>query len=183
MDGINGIAGITAVIAFGLLAFYAKSIGADEMYIVLSVSIALSSLSFLYFNIPVARVFMGDVGSVLLGFVFALIVIFIARDMNDFICMSGFLFLFYLDELTTMAERLKNGESLAKAHRKHLYQLLANEMGNAHWKISFGYGIFQLMIGLAIIFLQSYGIIFVFLLYAACSIGFIRVSNIIRKKV
>ncbi|WP_413837715.1 UDP-N-acetylmuramyl pentapeptide phosphotransferase [Desulfobacula sp.] len=183
MDGINGIAGITAVIAFGLLAFYAKSIGADEMYIVLSVSIALSSLSFLYFNIPVARVFMGDVGSVLLGFVFALIVIFIARDMTDFICMSGFLFLFYLDELTTMAERLKNGESLAKAHRKHFYQLLANEMGNAHWKISFGYGIFQLMIGLAIIFLQSYGIIFVFLLYAACSIGFIRVSNIIRKKV
>ena len=183
MDGINGIAGITAVIAFGLLGFYAHCIDADERYIVLTVSIALSSMAFLYFNIPVARVFMGDVGSVLLGFVFALVVIFVAQDMTDFICMSGFLFLFYLDELTTMAIRLKNGESLIKAHRKHFYQLLANEMGKAHWKISLGYGIFQLMIGLAAIFLRSYGIVFVFLLYAVCSIIFIGLSNTIRKKV
>ena len=183
MDGINGIAGLTSVIAFGLLGFYAHSIGADERYTVLSVSIALSSLAFLYFNIPVARVFMGDVGSVLLGFVFAMVVIFVARDMTDFICMSGFLFLFYLDELTTMAVRLKNGESLTKAHRKHFYQLLANEMGKTQWKISFGYGFFQLMIGLAVIFLRSYGIVSVFLLYAVCSISFIRVSNKIRKKV
>jgi UDP-N-acetylmuramyl pentapeptide phosphotransferase/UDP-N-acetylglucosamine-1-phosphate transferase len=183
MDGINGIAGITAVIAFGLLGFYAHSIGADENYVFLTISIALSSLAFLYFNIPVARVFMGDVGSVLLGFVFALVVIFIARDMLDFICMSGFLFLFYLDELATMTIRLKNGESLTKAHRKHFYQLLANEMGKAHWKVSFGYGIFQLLIGLAAIFLRSYGIVFVFLLYAVCSIIFIGLSNTIRKKV
>ncbi len=183
MDGINGIAGITAVIAFGLLGFYAHCIGADERYIVLSVSIALSSLAFLYFNIPVARVFIGDVGSVLLGFVFALVVIFVAQDMTDFICMSGFLFLFYLDELTTMAIRLKNGESLTKAHRKHFYQLLANEMEKTHWKVSLGYGVFQLMIGLAAIFLRSYGIVFVFLLYAVSSIIFIGLSNTIRKKV
>ncbi|MCK5100981.1 MAG: UDP-N-acetylmuramyl pentapeptide phosphotransferase [Desulfobacteraceae bacterium] len=183
MDGINGIAGVTAVIAFGLLGFYAHYIGADEKYIVLTVSIALSSLAFLYFNIPVARVFMGDVGSVLLGFVFALVVIFVARDMTDFICMSGFIFLFYLDELTTMVIRMKNGEPLTKAHRKHFYQLLANEMGNVHWKISLGYGSFQLMIGLAAIFLRSYGIAFVFLLYAVSSIIFIGLSNTIRKKV
>jgi len=183
MDGINGIAGMTAVIAFGLLGFYTHIIGADVRYVFLTISIAVSSLAFLYFNIPVARVFMGDVGSVLLGFVFALVVIFIARDITDFVCMSGFLFLFYMDELTTMAVRLKNGESLTSAHRKHFYQLLANEMGKTHWKVSFGYGFFQLMIGLAAIFLQSYGIVFVFLLYAVCSISFIRLSNIIRKKV
>lgn len=183
MDGINGIAGIAAAIAFGLLGFYAHCIGADGRYIVLTIAIAMSSLSFLYFNIPAARVFMGDVGSVLLGFVFALVVIFLSRDMADFICMSGFLFLFYLDELTTMAIRLKNKERLTKAHRKHLYQLLANEMGGAHWKISLGYGTLQLMIGLAVIFLSSYGIVFVFLLYAVCSIVFIGLSNIIRKKV
>jgi len=82
-----------------------------------------------------------------------------------------------------MAMRLKNGESLTKAHRKHFYQLLANEIGKAHWKVSLGYGIFQLMIGLAAIFLRSYGIVFVFLLYAVCSMIFIGLSNTIRKKV
>lgn len=183
MDGIDGIAGITSAVAFGLLGFYAHRFGADDRYVVLTVSMALSSLAFLYFNIPRARVFMGDVGSVLLGFVFASVVTFVARDMLDFICMSGFLFLFYMDELTTMALRLKKGESLTTAHRRHFYQLLANEMGTAHWKISLGYGAVQLLIGLALILLRPYGIVVVFLLYAVCTMMFIRLSNVVRKKV
>ncbi len=183
MDGINGIAGITSVVAFGLIAVYAHTLGAGGQYVILAVSIALSSLAFLYFNLPAARVFMGDVGSVMLGFVFALVVIGVARNLLDFFCMAGFLFLFYMDELTTMAVRVKNKESLTKAHRRHVYQLLANEIGVAHWKVSIGYGLFQLVIGLSIVFLRPYGIVPVFLLYAACSIVFVKVSCIIREKV
>lgn len=182
MDGIDGIAGITGCVAFGLVGGYGHRIGADASLVVLSLSLALSCLAFLYFNLPVARVFMGDVASVLLGFVFALVVISAARNFLDFICMSGFLWLFYLDEVTTMAVRIKNGEALTQAHRKHLYQLLANEMGVAHWKISLGYGAIQLMIGLAAIFLCPYGILFIFLLYAVCAVVFFRLSNLVRKK-
>ena len=182
MDGIDGIAGITGVIAFGLLGGYAQKLGADASSVVLSLSIAVSCLAFLYFNLPVARVFMGDVASVLLGFVFALVVICVARNFIDFMCMAGFLWLFYLDEVTTMAVRIKNGESLTTAHRKHLYQLMANEMGILHWKISLGYGAVQLMIGLAAIFLCPYGIVFIFLLYAVCAFVFVRLSNLVRKK-
>ena len=182
MDGIDGIAGISAVLSFGLLGFFIHSIQADVRFSLLALSIAFSSLAFLFFNLPAARVFMGDVGSVFLGFVFALIVIFVARDIADFFCMTGFLFLFYMDELTTMAIRLKKKESLLKAHRRHLYQILANEMGKDHWKISSGYGVCQLIIGSAAFFLRSYGIGLMFLFYAVCGMVFISFSYMIRKK-
>ncbi len=182
MDGIDGIAGIASVLAFGLLGVFMQINGADVRFSFLAASIVFSSLAFLYFNLPVARVFMGDVGSVFLGFVFSLMVIFTARDLIDFVCMAGFLFLFYMDELTTMAVRLKKKESLFKAHRKHLYQILANEMGKAHWKISSGYGICQLMIGIAAIFLRPYGLGVLFFLYGVCAVIFICFSNSIRNK-
>ena len=182
MDGIDGIAGISAVLSFGLLGVFIHTTNADIRFSFLALSIAFSSLAFLFFNLPVARVFMGDVGSIFLGFVFALFVIFIARDMTDFICMTGFLFLFYVDELTTMAIRLKKKESLLIAHRRHLYQILANEMGKDHWKVSVGYGVCQLIIGFAVFFLRPYGIGFIILLYAGCGVVFIGFSYMIRKK-
>jgi len=60
---------------------------------------------------------MGDVGSILLGFVFAGMVVFLSRNLLDFICMAGFLFPFYADELTTMMIRIRDGEKLSKPHR------------------------------------------------------------------
>ena len=93
---------------------------------------------------------MGDVGSILLGFVFAGMVVFLSGNLLDFICMAGFLFPFYADELNTMIVRLRDGENLTKPHRRHLYQLLANEYGIAHWKVSLGYGLFQLIVGISI---------------------------------
>jgi Fuc2NAc and GlcNAc transferase len=182
MDGIDGIAGISSVLAFGLLGVFMQISDADVRLSFLAASMVFSSLAFLFFNLPVARVFMGDVGSVFLGFVFSVLVIFTARDLIDFVCMAGFLFLFYMDEFTTMIIRLKKKESLFKAHRKHLYQILANEMGKAHWKISSGYGACQLMIGTAAIFLRPYGLGFLFFLYGVCAVIFIWFSNSIRKK-
>lgn len=44
---------------------------------------------------------------------------------------------------------------LMKPHRGHLYQLLANEMGLAHWKVSVGYGALQLMVGIGALALRE----------------------------
>lgn len=55
-------------------------------------------------------------------------------------CLAGFLFPFYADELTTLVVRIKDGDKLTRPHRRHVYQLLANEMGVDHWKVSVGYG-------------------------------------------
>ncbi len=144
MDGINGIAGITGVVGFGLLGWFAAVEGADPGIIALCVCLGLACLGFLPFNMPKARVFMGDVGSILLGFVFAGMVVWLSKSVLDFLCLANFLFPFYADELTTLVVRLKDGDKLTKPHRKHLYQLLANERGIAHWKVSVGYGVLQL---------------------------------------
>ena len=130
MDGINGIAGITGVVAFGLLALFGALSGSHGSLIVLSVCMGLACLGFLPFNVPNARVFMGDVGSVLLGFVFAGLVVGLSRSFTDFVVLCAFLFPFYADELTTTYVRLRDGENLLKAHRRHIYQLLANEKGS-----------------------------------------------------
>ncbi|MBA7703428.1 putative undecaprenyl-phosphate N-acetylglucosaminyl 1-phosphate transferase [subsurface metagenome] len=62
MDGINGIAAITGIVGFGLLALYSFLSDRDSLFVVLSICISLSCLGFLPFNMPKARVFMGDVG-------------------------------------------------------------------------------------------------------------------------
>jgi len=130
---------------------------------------------------PKARVFIGDVGSILLGFVFAGMVIALSKGFLDFICFTSFLFPFYADEFTTMAVRIRDGENLMRAHRRHLYQVLANEKGISHWKISVGYGLLQLVVGVSILMVKHYGNIIVLSLLAAYFGAFIVVSATIRR--
>jgi len=163
MDGINGMAGITGVIGFALLAGY---IGMDNEHKVLgpiAISISFACLGFLPFNIPKAKIFMSDIGSILLGGVFGCLVYLASATFLDFVCMASFLFPFYADELTTMFVRLKDGEKLTQPHRRHIYQLLANEKGIPHWRISLGYGFLQLVVGLSVLFIKPYGTIAVLL--------------------
>jgi Fuc2NAc and GlcNAc transferase len=181
MDGINGIAGITGMVGFALLGAYGISNGKDPAMVVLCFSLAWACIGFLPFNLPRARVFLGDVGSILLGFVFACVVVIWAGTVAEFLVLAGFLFLFYADELVTLAERLGDGESPVRAHRRHLYQVLANEGGVAHWRVSTTYGAVQLLIGLAVWMaagaglLPSAGLLTIFLII------FIRLNNRIKK--
>jgi len=183
MDGIDGIAGITGVVGFFLMAFYSYILGSYEPYGVLCIALAFSCFGFLCFNMPKARVFLGDIGSILLGFIFSCLVIVLSENIIDFIVMAGFLAPFYFDELFTMVGRIKDGDSLILAHRKHIYQLLANEFGISHWKISLGYGFAQLIIGLSVIFIKSQGIYLILSTYLFYGLIFAKVSIIIRKKV
>ncbi|MBN1626848.1 MAG: glycosyltransferase family 4 protein [Deltaproteobacteria bacterium] len=183
MDGINGIAGITGIVGFGLLAaFNILNVG-DSQFTILSICIAFACLGFLPFNIPKAKVFMGDVGSILLGFVFAAIVVLISKSFLDYVCLIGFLFPFYADEFVTMAIRLKDSENLLKPHRRHFYQILANEMGIAHWKVSMGYGILQLIVGLSVLWLRNLGIYAVLSILIIFFIGFIWVNYAFRIRI
>ncbi len=182
MDGIDGIAGITSVVAFGFIAYYANLIGASNNYIALSTAMALSSFAFLFFNMPDAKVFMGDVGSVLIGFVFSIMILFVAKTLMDFICMAGFLLPFYMDEITTMAVRLSKKENLTKPHRRHIYQILVNELKIPHWKISLAYGVVQIMVCLTLIMAKSNSSMFVFLAYMGFGLIFVGISTKVRKK-
>jgi len=172
MDGINGIAGITGVVGFGLVAVFAGLEGANEAYAILALCMVLACVGFLPFNMPKARVFMGDVGSVLLGFVFAGLVVGLTRSMNDFVVLCSFLFPFYTDELITEYVRLRDRENLLTPHRRHVYQLLANEMGIAHWKVSVGYGALQAAVGVGALVVRGYGEGILVGYLGACFVGF-----------
>lgn len=183
MDGINGIAGITGVIAFGLLAMYYPFSNTTPLFLFpVALSLACACLGFLPFNFPNAKVFMGDVGSILLGYVFAVLVVFLSQTPLDFVCYASFLFPFYIDELTTMYLRLKNGENLAQAHRKHFYQILVNENAVAHWKVTMGFAFFQLFIGVSVMTLKTYGSVMVVAFLMLFSAVFVVVSQYYRNR-
>lgn len=187
MDGIDGIAGITGVVGFGLLYFYSIhnrlfTEPGQVHFAILALSIALSCLGFLPFNLLKARVFMGDVGSILLGFVFAGIVMVFSASLLDFICLASFLFPFYADELTTMFIRLSRRENLIQPHRRHFYQLLANEWKIAHWKVSLGYGIVQWLIGWSVLLVKPFGLPSVLMLLSICFFCFVLLNIHVRKK-
>ena len=182
MDGINGMAGISGIVAFTLLAAHSHYINAPSYLVYLNISLVLCCLGFLPFNFPISKVFMGDTGSILLGFVFASIVTFLSDSILNFICMASYLFLFYADEITTVVIRLKNGENLWQPHRCHLYQILANEFGIAHWKISTGYGIAQIFIGISMLCIRPFGISGALILICLYSALFTKISMSVRRQ-
>jgi Fuc2NAc and GlcNAc transferase len=175
MDGIDGIAAITGIVGFGLVSVFSARFGGGALQSV-SLAMALACAVFLPFNFPRAMVFMGDVGSILLGFLFGALVFCLARDLADFLCLTAFLFPFYADELTTMGIRLRNGEQLLRPHRKHLYQLLANEMRFPHWQVSMGYGLLQAAIGTAALAVLPLGAAALLALLIALFAGYAAVS-------
>ena len=128
MDGIDGLAGGTAVVAAGFLAFAAVAAGAANEATI-ACTIAVASLGFLIFNLPPARIFMGDVGSQFLGFVFASLGVLIARtDASGTLALLTPLLLFHFifDTVVTAGRRWWQGEKVTQGHRSHLYQRLAH---------------------------------------------------------
>lgn len=137
MDGLDGLAGGTAVVAGGALAIAA--LGLDKINeATVACTIAAASLGFLVFNLPPARIFMGDVGSQFLGFAFAALGLLLARtDASGtlILLVPLLLFHFIFDTLFTAARRWWRGENVTQAHRSHLYQRLAHA-GLGHGRTS-----------------------------------------------
>ena len=146
MDGINGIAGLTGSIAFSCLGLFGLFEGKDIAWVVTAFGIVAACLGFLPLNFPRAKVFMGDVGSILLGFLFASWVLWFSQSLIEFVVLSSFLFPFYADELSTLIVRIKDGDSLTKPHRRHIYQILANQAGLSHATVTVLYGIIQIVV-------------------------------------
>ncbi len=181
MDGINGIAGVTGVVGYGLLAGFAASRG-DTVIMLFAMAVAATCLGFLPFNFPNARVFMGDVGSVLLGFVFSLLTVALMRSAAEFLALVCCLFPFYADGVTTLFIRWRDGEKLSQAHRRHLYQLLANQMHLPHWQVTLIYGLVQLLVGLLMLAVSGSGPTTVVILFTLLSMAFLLTTIAFRRR-
>lgn len=150
MDGIDGLAASTAVIVcafFGWITFHQ---GSHFIYIV-CYTILSGAGGFWFWNRSPAKIFMGDVGSIFLGFVFACMAILADRyDLShtSILVMPLLMLHFIFDTVFTMVRRQLAGEDITQAHRTHLYQLLVR-MGLSHQEVAHWYGLLAILQGLA----------------------------------
>jgi len=161
LDGINGYAGSEAVFlsVAGFLLF------GGEHFIVLGVV----TLGFLYWNFNKAKIFMGDVGSTLLGYNIAVFTLYYTNQEPTNLWIWIILFgLFWFDATVTLIRRKLNGEKISQAHKKHGYQRL-NQSGWSHFKVT-NYSIVVNMILFSIIYfitnIYIAFIVFIIFLYA-----------------
>ena len=127
LDGIDGYAGSEAIFlaTAGFLLF------GGSHFLVLVVAV----FGFLIWNWHKAKIFMGDVGSTLLGYNIAIFTIYYANQEPSNLWIWIILFgVFWFDATLTLLRRYKNKEKLSQAHKKHAYQRL-NQSGWAHNKI------------------------------------------------
>jgi UDP-GlcNAc:undecaprenyl-phosphate/decaprenyl-phosphate GlcNAc-1-phosphate transferase len=143
MDGLDGMAAGVAAIVSAFFCAITFTQGSVFVYVASYVLLA-GSVGFLIYNFPAARIFMGDVGSTFLGFVFAVLAIIAARydiSHTSFFVMPLLLFNLIYDTFFTFIRRLLTGEKVFEAHRTHLYQLF-QQAGHSHLTVSlFHYGI------------------------------------------
>lgn len=102
-----------------------------------ALAMASATLGFLFLNWPKAKIFMGDVGSTLLGFNIAIIALY-SQDINAcsmlvWVMLSS---LFWFDATLTLFRRIRNKEQLMVSHRKHAYQRIV-QAGFSHQKTLF----------------------------------------------
>ena len=124
MDGSDGLAGGMALIGFGAYGWAAQQSGHAALAASGSV-LAAASLAFLLFNFHPARLFMGDAGSVPLGFLAGALGVLGWRDSVWPLWFPVLVFApFVCDATLTLLKRLLRGERVWQAHKEHYYQRL-----------------------------------------------------------
>ena len=147
MDGANGLAAGVAVIGFAFFAAAAQMAGDSDLALISAV-IASATAGFLLFNFGRARVFLGDVGSIPIGFLAG------AISLSGWIRGTWPLIFpllvfspFILDASTTLLRRAVTGRIVWHSHREHYYQRLI-QMGWGHPRIAITYYVLTLAVGL-----------------------------------
>ena len=122
MDGMDGLAGTMTLIGFLCAVTMA---GTGEAHRVVCVGVAAAAAGFLTQNLPPAAIFMGDVGSVPIGFLAGALATRAAqaRPFNLYVFLLIFS-PFVVDATIVVLRRLARGEAIWRAHRTHIYQRL-----------------------------------------------------------
>lgn len=158
MDGINGITGGYSLIILLALAYFNHSmvafVDANLIYIMI-----LAVLVFSFFNFREnTRLFTGDVGALSIAFILLFLIgrLIIATHDLSFIIL---LIVYGVDSVLTIIHRIILRENIGIPHRKHLYQLLANELKCPHIYVSLLYMFVQalIIIGYILLYPQGYG--------------------------
>ena len=156
MDGINGITGGYSLVILVTLAYInAKIVPFTEPALINTV--LCSVLVFCFFNFrKKAKCFAGDVGSVSIAFILLFLIgklIIKTEDFSWIILLS----VYGVDTVLTIIHRLILHENIGLPHRKHMYQLMANELKMSHVMVSFIYMVVQTVVIVGYIMCLNYG--------------------------
>ncbi|MBO5805183.1 MAG: glycosyltransferase family 4 protein [Bacteroidales bacterium] len=153
MDGINGITAGYALAVLLPLALLNKDLAfIDSSFLVVAI---IGVLVFCIFNFRPkgkAKCFAGDVGSISIAFIMLYAIGRLVVQTQD-ITYLIFLLVYGIDGCLTIVHRIMLHENLGEAHRKHAYQLMANELKIGHVKVSSLYMLLQLAVSLGFIYL------------------------------
>ncbi len=151
MDGINGITGGYSIAVLVPLIFLNGEydfINQSFLYVV-----GLSLLVFCFFNFrKKAKCFAGDVGSISIAFILLFALGLLILKTQDFSYIV-FLAVYGADAILTICHRIQLHENLGEAHRKHAYQIMANELKIPHTTVASFYMAIQLLISAGLIYL------------------------------
>ena len=181
MDGVNGITGAYAMASLVPLALLNSTMGFVDQNLIYVV--ILADIVFCLFNFQPkgkAKCFAGDVGSIGVAYILLFLIgslILVTGDVTWLI----FLLVYGIDGCLTICHRMMLHENLGEAHRKHAYQLMANELKIGHVKVSLLYALLQLTVSLGFIYLCP-NTVLAHWIYLVSAIAMLAILYILFKK-
>ncbi|MBV6641968.1 MAG: UDP-GlcNAc--UDP-phosphate GlcNAc-1-phosphate transferase [Cyclobacteriaceae bacterium] len=149
MDGINGITVVNSLVTIGTIAHLNHTVYLVDPNLFSFTMMALLIFGFFNFR-KRAACFAGDVGAVSMAFLITMLLVMLIVHTGNFYYMA-LVFVYGVDTVGTIIERLVKRENIFEAHRSHLYQLMANQSGIPHLMVSSVYGLVQLAVNVLII--------------------------------
>ena len=166
MDGINGITGGYSLVVLGGLAYINASI-VPFVEPVFIYTVLCGVLVFCFFNFrKKAKCFAGDVGSVSIAFILLFLIGKLIIQTGDFSWII-LLSVYGVDSVLTIIHRLMLHENIGLPHRKHMYQLMANELKMPHVVVSGIYMAVQVIVIMGYMYFLNHG--YICLLYTSPS--------------
>jgi UDP-N-acetylmuramyl pentapeptide phosphotransferase/UDP-N-acetylglucosamine-1-phosphate transferase len=152
MDGMDGFAGGMTAIGFGFLAYFGWEAGSPVM-LMIALFVSMSALGFLIHNFPPARIFMGDAGSITVGFLAGTLMLLGVRDKIFSFWVPVIVFSpFIVDATVTLLRRALRLEKIWLAHREHYYQRLVLNGWSHRRTVLSEYGVMIFCGGLAVLY-------------------------------
>lgn len=185
MDGINGITFLNALASYSTLLYlnnYYQNFTDNYLLVVLILAI----LVFGFFNFRKKAIcFAGDIGSITIGFslLYFVLQLYLKTENHLVFLIFG---TYLLDGGWTIIERIYRKENIFEAHKRHLYQLLVNDLKIPHLLVSSYYFFIQLLISIILIYLiklETYTIIGVLSVFIFLSLAYLVTKVKIIKKI
>ena len=192
LDGLDGLCGgVTAIIALGLLfvAVHLAAVGggvrtnSDAMRVILALALLGAVLGFVPFNFNPASIFMGDTGSMLLGFLCATLIIMMGEERTKWLLAAMVVFaLPILDTGLAFARRWMNGRPIFSADKQHFHHQLVARGYSVKQTVLIAYGLALMfaLLGVGMVFVRTryavafYLVIFGSMIVAAFKMGMVH---------